>query len=112
MKFPPYTVSCGELTPPPSGYLNGYESTVEGSEIYYSCNTGLVPVEQMVTVCLANGEWTPNPAEHNCTEPSTCKVHQQPTLDTSFMCISRWNDLLDFNLHVSNTLSVWTLINE
>ena len=40
--------------------------TVKGSEVFYSCDPGLVPEGRMKAVCTRNG-WSPNPAELCCT---------------------------------------------
>ena len=32
----------------------------------FQCSPGLVPSQQMISVCMANGRWTPDPAELVC----------------------------------------------
>ena len=39
---------------------------MEGSEVFYSCDTGFVPEGRMRSVCTRNG-WSSNPADLNCT---------------------------------------------
>ena len=43
-----------------------YDSTLEGSQIVFQCSSGFVPSQQMMSVCAANGSWTPDPAELEC----------------------------------------------
>ena len=60
------SVYCGSPVAPQHGSVN-YTSTTEGSEVFYSCDPGLVPQERMRAVCTQN-MWSPNPAALNCTE--------------------------------------------
>ena len=62
----PCTVGCGLPTPPPRGSLGDLTSSQEGAVVAFQCNPGLVPSQQMMSVCAANGSWTPDPAEHVC----------------------------------------------
>ena len=59
------SVDCGPPVVPQHGSLESYTITSEGSEVFYSCNPGLVPEERMRAVCTRNG-WSPNPADLNC----------------------------------------------
>ena len=34
--------------------------------VAFQCNPGLAPSQQMMSVCAANGSWTPDPAELVC----------------------------------------------
>ena len=69
------SASCGDLTPPSNGSIGDYESTAEGTEVNYQCDDGLIPGEEMMTTCLANGTWSPYPAELECVEPpQVCKL--------------------------------------
>ena len=49
--------------------------------VAFQCNPGLVPSQQMMSVCAANGSWTPDPAELVCMLPppgilnAVCRVH-------------------------------------
>ena len=61
------SVDCGVPGDPKRGSLESYSDTTEGSEVFYSCDPGLVPEGTMRTVCTRN-EWSPNPADLNCTE--------------------------------------------
>ena len=60
------SVDCGPLIAPRNGSLENYTSTTNGSEVFYSCDPGLVPEGRMRTVCYENG-WSPNPADLTCT---------------------------------------------
>ena len=60
------SVDCGPPVTPQSGLLDNYTSTTEGSEVFYSCDPGLVPEGRMRAVCTENG-WSPNPAYVRCT---------------------------------------------
>ena len=52
-----------------------------GPRLVYRCLPGLHPQGEMVSVCLSNGTWYPNPAEIACAIASngnnTC-VHMHP----------------------------------
>ena len=64
---------CGPPGNPQRGSLESYTNTTEGSEVFYSCNPGLVPQRRMRAVCTEDG-WNPNPADVNCTEDSSCRL--------------------------------------
>ena len=74
-----FVVDCGLPVAPRNGSLESYTNTTEGSEVFYSCVTGLVPEERMRAVCTRNG-WSPNPADLSCSSSSTatptCKVDE------------------------------------
>ena len=59
------SVDCGPPVAPWNGSLESYTDTTEGSEVFYSCDQGLVPEGRMRAVCTGNG-WSPNPAELSC----------------------------------------------
>ena len=59
------SVECGLPGAPQRGSLESYTDTTEGSEVFYSCNPGLVPEGRMRANCTRNG-WSPNPADHSC----------------------------------------------
>ena len=59
-------VDCGDPSPPLNGLVMAYDSTLEGSWIVFQCSPGFVPSQQMMSVCAANGSWTPDPAELVC----------------------------------------------
>ena len=59
-------VDCGPPVVPQCGSLDSYTDTTEGSDVFYSCDPGLVPERRMRTVCTGNG-WSPNHAELCCT---------------------------------------------
>ena len=58
-------VDCGLPGVPHRGSLDNYANTTVGSEVFYSCNPGLVPEERMRAVCTRNG-WSPNPTDLSC----------------------------------------------
>lgn len=60
------SADCGPPVAPQNGFLESYTGTTEGSEVFYSCNPGLVPERRMRAVCTVNG-WTPNPRDLSCT---------------------------------------------
>ena len=66
MIFRKPSVDCGAPVAPRNGSLESYTDTTEGSEVFYSCEQGLVPEGRMRAVCTRNG-WSPNPAELCCT---------------------------------------------
>ena len=70
------SVSCGDPRPPSNGSIGDYESTVEGTEVSYQCDDGLIPGGEIVTTCLADGTWSPDPAELECVEPPQSMVIQ------------------------------------
>ena len=39
---------------------------LEGSQIWYNCETGFVPRDKMIATCSHNGSWTPDPANLVC----------------------------------------------
>ena len=61
------SVECGPPTAPQHGSLESYTDTIEGSEVFYRCDQGLVPDGRMRTVCTRNG-WSPDPAGLSCTK--------------------------------------------
>ena len=72
-----FVADCGPPGAPQRGSLENYTNTTEGSEVFYRCDTGLVPEGRMRAVCTRNG-WSPNPAGVSCRSSSTatptCKV--------------------------------------
>jgi len=63
------SVDCGPPVAPQNGSLESYTNITIGSEVFYSCDPGLVPVGKMKSVCTVSG-WSPNPADLNCTGKS------------------------------------------
>ena len=63
-------VGCG---PPTRGSLGDLTSSQEGAVVAFQCNPGLAPSQQMMSVCAANGSWTPDPAELVCMLPTQGK---------------------------------------
>ena len=71
-----HLVDCGKPSAPQRGYLERYNDTTVGSEVFYSCDQGLVPEGRMRAVCTRNG-WSPTPADLSCTgslseNPANC----------------------------------------
>ena len=60
------SVDCGQPIAPQNGPLESYTDTTYGSEVFYSCDPGLVPDGRMRAVCTEKG-WSPNPGDLNCT---------------------------------------------
>ena len=60
------SVDCRIPGGPQGGSVENYTGTTEGSEVFYSCNQGLVPVGRMRANCTENGQWSPNPADVSC----------------------------------------------
>ena len=75
------SVGCGPPPPPLNGSLGDLTSSQEGAVVTFQCNPGLAPSQQMMSVCAANGSWTPDPAELVCMSPppgklnAVCRVH-------------------------------------
>ena len=61
----PADVLCHEPVPPVNGNVD-YSLGAVGSSVTVQCNTGFVPQEPVTATCQANGNWSPNPAEHLC----------------------------------------------
>ena len=60
---------CGDPSPPANGFVTASDSTLEGSQIVFQCNPGLAPSQQRMSVCMADGSWTPDPADLVCMSP-------------------------------------------
>ena len=71
--FTSYAAGCGDPNPPIRGFIEGFDSAVEGATIHYSCRPGLVPRAQMRAACT-NMSWSPDPATLECREPPPGKV--------------------------------------
>ena len=59
------SVDCGSPVAPRNGSLESYNDTTEGSEVFYRCDSGLLPEGRMRAVCTVSG-WSPNPADLCC----------------------------------------------
>ena len=57
---------CGDPSLPMNGFVMAYNSTLEGSQLVFQCSPGFAPSQQMMSVCMANGSWTPDPATLVC----------------------------------------------
>ena len=63
---------CGSPILPPNASVEGYNDTVEGLVVIYSCNPGLIPEGEFRSVCREGTDtWDPDPASLMCREPGT-----------------------------------------
>ena len=68
----PTSIHCTERCSYPVIGMNvivdGYSSSggLEGSQIWYHCETGFVPRDRIIATCSHNGSWTPDPANLVC----------------------------------------------
>ena len=60
------TTECSVPTVGPNVSIESYSSGVEGSQIIYFCQSGLVPSERMVANCTSDGSWNPDPSHLEC----------------------------------------------
>ena len=60
-----FSADCGLPVAPWNGSLENYTGTAEGSELFYSCDPGLMPKGRMRAVCTNSG-WSPSPADLSC----------------------------------------------
>ena len=68
-----HTVDCHSPSPPPSGYILPYPSTLEGATLTYVCwsiqhGAGLCEEVNKTAVCNKRGQWEPS-ADIICTQP-------------------------------------------
>ena len=49
-----------------NGSIDPYQNTTEGAEIFFRCDPGFVPAENMTAVCAADGMWNPDPGDLLC----------------------------------------------
>ena len=45
-----YSVSCGSPIIPGNGFIEAYQNTLEGAEIFFKCDSGFVPAGRMTAV--------------------------------------------------------------
>ena len=72
ISLPP--VDCGSPVLSPGASVEGYNDTVEGLVLIYSCNHGLIPEGEFRSVCRNGTDtWDPDPASASamCREPGT-----------------------------------------
>ena len=50
----------------PNVTVEGYTNGVEGSQITYYCQSGLLPRGWMMVVCTNKGQWRPDPTSLEC----------------------------------------------
>ena len=65
-----HSAGCGDPTPPVNGSIVGFVSAVVGSQVLYSCDPGFLPEGLRTSICSSNMNWSPNPAEFPCRNPS------------------------------------------
>ena len=69
---PTNTVDCGPPTPADSVIVEPpVSSTTAGSTFSFRCPEGLFPTTTHEAVCGADGQWRPDPANHNCVNAIT-----------------------------------------
>ena len=64
--FIPMQADCGDPSLPLNGFVMAYDSTLEGSQIVFQCSPGFAPLQEIMSVCMADGSWTPDPTELVC----------------------------------------------
>ena len=74
------TVNCGRPRPPANGFIEAYENTTEGVEIFFRCNTEFVPAQRMRAVCTSDGGWSPDPTALECNGEMNCFSMQISTM--------------------------------
>ena len=63
-----FSGGCEEPVLLSESFIVTFQSAIEGATITYRCSPGLLPREQMSSVCT-NMSWKPDPATLECTEP-------------------------------------------
>ena len=66
------TVDCGapQFTCGNSNVSLSFTSTLEGSNLQFSCMEGYLPRDVFTATCHPNGSWVPDPTSHVCTTAS------------------------------------------
>jgi len=64
-------VNCGIPIGPQNGFIEPYQSTLVGAEIFFMCAPGYVPAGRTRANCTSDGitvdgTWTPDPATLTC----------------------------------------------
>lgn len=68
----PPPVDCGVPDPPVNGsFVGSLTDTTEDSIVFYKCDHGLFPMQNLSSVCGGDGMWNPNPRDQSCT-PKQC----------------------------------------
>ena len=52
-----------------------YSSTLEGSNLQFSCVEGYLPSDVFIATCHPNGSWVPDPTSHTCTIATSGKLN-------------------------------------
>ena len=60
------SVSCGDPNFNSDVAVDPFSSTIVGSELFYQCQSGLLPEGRMSSVCGGDGRWNPDPATLMC----------------------------------------------
>ena len=78
--------------------VESYSSGVEGSQITYYCQPGLLPSEKMVANCTSDGTWSPDPAGHDCyaglfnsSVPTTAVCRMPEALNNVMIVTTNWS---------------------
>ena len=89
------TVDCSDPTVPINASIDPYQNTTEGAEVFYRCNPMFVPTGRMRAVCIADGRWTPDPADFVCICELKYWLNEVPaTYATIIIVFSElWNSL-------------------
>ena len=66
---------CSVPTVDPNVSVEGYSSGVEGSQITYYCQPGMLPSELMVANCMSDGSWNPDPSGLECYAVVTTPIY-------------------------------------
>ena len=62
-----FAVQCAQPLTSLNVSIEGYSNyRVEGSQMTYTCKSGLQPTNQLVSNCTNTGEWLPDPSELIC----------------------------------------------
>ena len=63
-------IDCGLPITASGVTIRPFASTNIGSVITFQCEDGLIPQDVVAALCGMNGEWTPDPAQHRCSNTS------------------------------------------
>ena len=66
-----FAVDCGPPNPPTNGQIGNYSRTTEGADVNFTCDSGFIPVTEIVAVCESDGLWNPLPENHTCMDGMT-----------------------------------------
>jgi len=71
---------CGVPLPPINGSILNmkYHSTTVGSQVFYQCNSGMIPSGRMRSFCTLDEGWSPNPVLVVCRVPGKVDCYMNP----------------------------------